>query len=388
MPCVPYQNDTQGCRVIELDHLIVPGNHDELERMDIARRFLTLLQIQTDENREGGSGKALKFYNCVGEPICLKSLRAVTGFAGREDERQRAFEARKQAFLHEYNCQTALRGIPGVPMVYGYGTYAGGPVMLMEWIQGHSIREALLPRATRLKDGIGVRVLSALGATVASILCAARERDPYFVHRDLSGMNILIRISKVPLERQISRGQFDLKLIDFGSAMCSSIVAERKAAGANAKRVWRNGTPEYAPPEMLNYDSPRLVAMRGSEAIDVYEFSSVLYELYCGYTPYRLSVVKPASNYLYKIQNRVPAPPLRQPEDRAFVALIMQGLLRDQTARPTLSEFRYRMEEICRKRDKQLADCLHEQHERTMRIAQISMKQATTDLSPVGVAFP
>ena len=372
----------QRCQVLELDHFMAPRQLEGDERAYTARRYLTLLLIQGDENSSGGTGKAIKVFNCFGEPICLKSLKPVMGYGGRAAERARVFEARSKAFALEYDCHSTLSDIPGIPLVYGYGSYGGGPVMLMEWVHGCSLRSALLPRAKQLASGLSMRLLSAVGASVAGVLRAARERDPQFVHRDLSGMNVLIATSQEPLKQQIASCLFDLRLIDFGSAMSESIVTAREAAGTDSQRIWRNATPEYAPPEMLTHRDPGLVGLRGSASIDVYELCGVLFELYCGVTPYRLSENKPQTAYLYKLENRPAMPQLRRQADGPFVELILQGLEADQARRPSIGEFRERMIGICRANDDALADALDARHEEALAIARTAPVRGATDLSP------
>ena len=377
----PSERNEQPLRVIELDCLRVPYAVDERKREDEARRLLTLLQPRAIETHVGGTAKAIKVFNSFGETFCLKALKRPKGFADREDERARAFEIRSKALSFEYCCQSALRGIPGIPLVCGYGLYAGGPVMLMEWVRGISLREALLPRATTLKYGLSIRTLSALGAQVASILCAARARDRSFAHRDLSGANILVETDKRSLNQQVSDGDFELRLIDFGSAVCSGIAAEREGADPNAERIWRNATPEYAPPEMLSHHTKALVSQRDSESIDVYELCGVLFELYCGATPYRLAASKLDDAFRFKTEHAVAAPHLRRPQDRSFVELILQGLERKQPARPSLSEFRHRMLEICRENDDALATAIAASHERALSSARIAPDPESTDLT-------
>ena len=384
MGTIPIQSAAQRCRMLELDHFMVPGQLDAEERAVAARRYLTLLLIQGDENHAGGTGKAIKVFNCFGEPICLKSLRPVMGYGGRTAERARVFEARSKAFALEYDCQATLSGIPGIPSMHGYGTYAGGPIMLMEWVDGSPLRTVLLPRAQRLPRGLSIRLLSALAAQVASVLCAARVRDPNFVHRDLSGMNVLVRTSQETLEQQIGSCIFDLRLIDFGSAMSTGVVTARETAGAETQRIWRNATPEYAPPEMLTHQDPELVALRGSEAIDVYELCGVLYELYCGHTPYRLTENKPASAYLHKMENLAPAPRPHRPTDSDFIELLMCGLQPAQVMRPSLEQFRTHMVEICGRHDAELADRLRSLHGQACAAAREPKRPDTTDLSPRG----
>ena len=380
MASAPSQKITQPLRIIELDCLRVPYAIDGPKRADATQRFLTLLQPRADETHFGGTAKAIKVFNSFGETFCLKALQRPKGFVEREDERARAFGIRSKALSYEYRCQSSLRGIPGIPLVFGYGLYAGGPVMLMEWVQGVSLRKGLLPRVTTIKNGISIRVLSALGASAAGVLCAARVRDRSFVHRDLSGANILIKTDTISLNQQVSDGLFDLRLIDFGSAICSDIAAERTSANPKTERIWRHATPEYAPPEMLSHHTEALVGKRDSEAIDVYELCGVLYELYCGATPYRLAGIKPSDAFRIKMEHLPSAPQLRRPDDGPFVELIMHGLQQEQQSRPSLGELRHRMQEICRGYDDALAEAIASRYEDACARALIAPDPESTEL--------
>lgn len=255
--------------------------------------------------------------------------------------------------------------------------------MLMEWVHGCSLRAALLPRARRLPRGLSIRLLSSVAAQVASVLCAARARDPHFVHRDLSGMNVLLSTSQRSIEQQVASCIFDLRLIDFGSAMSAGVVLACESAGAGSQRIWRNATPEYAPPEMLTHRDPGLVELRGSSAIDVYELCGVLYELYCGVTPYRLSVTRPEAAYLFKLENRPPTPQLHRQSDAAFVGLVMRGLEAKQALRPSVEELRKGMIEVCRAHDAELASELEARHAAALSIARAIPASGITDLSPM-----
>ncbi len=112
-----------------------------------------------------------------------------------------------------------------------------------------------------------------------------------FVHRDISPANIMVRTARLPLDRQLAEGTFDLCLIDFGSSLAlepASAVAGTggKASFTERYATLRRATVAYAPPEMLTDDIPDLRALRMSPAIDVYAAASTVYELIAGAAPY------------------------------------------------------------------------------------------------------
>ena len=357
-------------RVLTIDDLFVPGALDYLGGIDAKRRLSTLLSIDTSENKTGGTGKATKVYNCLGEPICLKSLKPVQRIHMSESERQRLLTIRAQALEDEFSCQTNLAGIPGIPRTFGFGTYAGGPVMLMEWVQGVSLRNSLLPFASH-DGGIGAVECATVGAIVAGTLCAARTRDPLFVHRDLSGHNILLRTDNLNIRRQLESCHFDICLIDYGSAISSPVMRRITMAMRETPRIWHNATPEYAPPEMLTHNDETLVPLRRSELIDVYALCSVIYELYSGHTPYRLTERHPHHASRYKLEHPPDDVVPHRSSDAVFLDLLSEGLCGRQDARVGLKELHERMLQICQTKRPALADRLQEQYEIAVAAAHV-----------------
>ena len=111
-----------------------------------------------------------------------------------------------------------------------------------------------------------------------------------FVHRDISPANIMVRTARLPLDRQLAEGTFDLCLIDFGSSLAlepASAVAGTggKASFTERYATLRRATVAYAPPEMLT----DLRMLRMSPAIDVYAAASTVYELIAGVAPYEVA---------------------------------------------------------------------------------------------------
>ena len=320
----------RSARIIEIQELTVPESLNQIESNLAARRFLTLLTIDASENQQGGTGRITKVFNCYGEALCLKSIAPILRVRISPNERRRLFQARTTAFHDEYLCQALFRTIPGIPTAYGYGTYQGGPIMLMEWMQGVSAR-SLRNHGEIAGSHLSALACASLGVSVLNILISARKIDPLFAHRDISGRNIHIRTDHVSLRQQLRQSLFDICLIDFGSSVCSTIHENR-----GDSQLWRNATPEYAPPEMLTHSDPVLVHQREAQEIDVYALCSVLYELYSGHTPYCIGRVRGTPAYLYKMKNTAQLLVPTNPRDRPFIDILMNGLDQHQKKRPSV----------------------------------------------------
>ena len=325
--------------LIELDPLdccapISPERADEA-----ARRYLTLVTASKDSTRRGGTGCITKVFNSYGEVFCLKSLLGVDDRAIGRKRAAAIFRGRAKAFHEEYIVQRAVSGIDGWPATYGFGFYAGGPVILMDWLEGRTLRSMVpyLPRASKNSYGMAPEWIASIGIRVLQFLLAAESRDPGFVHRDISPRNIMVRLDRVPLRNQLAQGMLDLVLIDLGSA--TSVDAEQIAAAAalgftQQTDIWRNGTIEYAAPEMLTHDAPGIEALRHSPKLDVYALCSVLYELYCGHTPYQLEERPGLSPYRVKLDYAPVGIAPRERGDEELLHCIILGLSAAQEARP------------------------------------------------------
>lgn len=129
--------------------------------------------------------------------------------------------------------------------------------LVMEYIQGRTLREVLDERAPNLlpPDEV-VRITIQIGDALAY----CHEHGVF--HRDIKPENIMI----------LDDGT--IKIIDFGVALLEG-----------ARRVtWRGlsgtvGTPDYMSPEQLRGE-------RGTASSDIYAVGAMLYEMLCGHTPF------------------------------------------------------------------------------------------------------
>ena len=302
----------------------------------LARRFLTLAASAPGDDLRGGSGYVTKVANCYGESFALKSMLEV-----RESDPQERFRiqaGRRQAFYEEYQAHRAVTGVPGIPQLYGLGTLAGKPVMLMDWVEGQTLAKArpLLPVA---EDGRGHPggLVAGIGLAVVRTLLLARGHAPGFVHRDVSARNIMLRGTAEVIRQMAGEQDVSACLIDMGSSAISQADRTSFTMGSD---IWRYGTPEYAAPEMLVRDAD-IGGMRASASIDVYALCSVLYELYAGYAPYNMQDNRQALKmdaYNMKRQFAPISIALHDIADRDLVELIMAGIVSEQERRIGLEE--------------------------------------------------
>ncbi|WP_437297548.1 serine/threonine-protein kinase [Sorangium sp. So ce426] len=140
-------------------------------------------------------------------------------------------------------------------------TAAGDPYLVMELIEGESLRSALAREAAMTPE----RAIALL-LPVAGAMHAVHEKG--VVHRDLKPDNVM-------LVRR-GGGRLQPKIVDFGVA---KIVSEREASQASASfEVF--GTPDYMPPEQV------LAVPDIDRRADIWSLCAMLYELLSGRPPF------------------------------------------------------------------------------------------------------
>ena len=298
------------------------------EDPDTIRRFTTLLDCGAVG---GGSHHLRKVANTEGETFAPKTLWPLDS---REENGPAVTPSGIKTLTEEYRNLAAVSLLSGFAKTYGYGYTGNTPAILMEWIEGLPLRDAVAELTDPAEGGrIPANTVAAIGKRLGEILLGAQKLDAPFVHRDLSLRNIIIRTTRRPLAQQIAHCSFDICLVDLGS----SSIKRSDPSFTMSTGIWRNGTPEFAPPEMLSNDIPELAPLRTSPSIDTYELCSVLYTLYAGHTPYRLNEHLDHSPYLYKIEHEPEPLEARVPGDQKLVDIIMSGIHNEQSQRAPLS---------------------------------------------------
>lgn len=265
------------------------------------RRF-TMLFTDDATMRRGGIGRVTRAVNAQGEAVALKQLILPTRDEFDDDVAHEALVTKfKAAFREEYECHRALSDLKGFPRLYGWGEVDGVPAIVMEWVEGETLAR-LRPRLAVDNAGrLSPLVAARLGRDLFDLLCRMSLVGEGFVHRDISPANIMVRTARLPLDRQLAEGTFDLCLIDFGSSL--ALEPASAVAGTGGKESFteryatlRRATVAYAPPEMLTDDIADLRVLRMSPAIDVYAAASTVYELIAGVAPYEVAPGAPGTS--------------------------------------------------------------------------------------------
>ena len=173
-----------------------------------------------------------------------------------------ASEADRKRFLHEGQRASALNH-PGIAAIYDVFTDAGEVYLVMEYIEGETLR-------ARLARSISHDEFRRIATESASALAAAHDKG--ILHRDIKPENIMLTNSGA------HPGQ--VKLLDFGLAQQApdesgllETATMLTVAGMLA------GTPQYMAPEILNGEP----ADRRS---DIFALGVVFYEMLSGHHPF------------------------------------------------------------------------------------------------------
>lgn len=258
------------------------------------RRF-TMLFADDATMRRGGIGRVTRAVNAQGEAVALKQLILPTRDEFDDDVAREALVAKfKAAFREEYECHRALSGLKGFPRLYGWGEVDGVPAIVMEWVEGETLARLRSRLAVDDAGRLSPLVAARLGRDLFDLLCRMSLVGEGFVHRDISPANIMVRTARLPLDRQLAEGTFDLCLIDFGSSLALEPASAVTGTGGKESfteryATLRRATVAYAPPEMLTDDIADLRVLRMSPAIDVYAAASTVYELIAGVAPYEVA---------------------------------------------------------------------------------------------------
>ena len=357
---------TQDIRILDLElfdaaFAVTPGTEEQTKR-----RFMTLF-LQEGSGHRGGSANVYQATNAMGEALAVKMLHPALS-SGSASSNGTNSPKRKQlrasldsgaspnrgttpdyvtkghvaAFYEEYRIHLAISNLRGFPTLYGFGLANGDPLLVMEWVEGTTLRDAIRERAqSEPNEPLPLGIVANLGIAVLEQLERAAQLDARFVHRDISPRNIMLRADRTPADEQLHTGAFDLCLVDFGSA--ALLGSKPDPTFTQQAGVTRLGTPAYAPPEMLTADIALPDGYRQSPAIDVYALSSVLYELYAGRKPFPIGPDAPPA-YRLKTESTPELLTPREPDGGALAGIILSGLSVQQEDRPTVTQLKAALE--------------------------------------------
>ena len=229
------------------------------------------------------------------------ALKVMHEGLGDDDDFARRFDAEARAAAHLTH--------PNVVSVFDQGSDGGRPYIVMEFVEGCTLRQLI----TREAPMDPRRALDRLEPVVAA-LAAAHAGG--LIHRDVKPENVLIS----------DRGQ--IKVADFGLARAVTAQSNHATTGLVI------GTVSYIAPELVTRG-------RADPRSDVYSVGIVLYEMLTGHKPHTGDT--PIQVAYSHVHNQVPAPSMELStswrDSRSGIppyldALVTTAAARDRSARP------------------------------------------------------
>ena len=193
---------------------------------------------------EGGMGVVyLAEDTRLGREVAIKFLPSE---ASSTDENRQRFEQEARA--------AARLNHPNICTIHHFGEHEGRPFLVMEYIEGSTLRERLQERTLPVTEALeyATQILEAL----------IKAHDAGIIHRDIKPGNIMVNADG------------HIKVMDFGLAKLKGSAGEITKTGSTV------GTMAYMSPEQI----------QGKEVdhrADIFAFGVVLFEMLAGVRPFR-----------------------------------------------------------------------------------------------------
>lgn len=199
---------------------------------------------------ELGSGSSGKVYLCVDrllrKRVAVKTLRTLS------TEQFVAFQTEARA--------TSRLKHPAILNLLDFGPTEGGePYMVLEYFDSQTLTNFIRANGT-----LDARTVQQIFMPIASALAMAHDMGIF--HRDLKPQNILI---------SSSGNQFEVKLIDFGTATVTAFAE----AGQATQSTSLVGTPAYMAPDCAT-------GLAFDARSDIYSLGCVMFECLAGQPPF------------------------------------------------------------------------------------------------------
>ena len=242
--------DTPWGFAVELRRLVAPAAATGAVALESGVGRLGPYHLERETGRGSMGIVYLARRDGSGPPVAVKLLNPSIA-CDREISARFVREGRAAALVND----------PGVVGVTDFGTLPDGQAFLvMEWVEGRTLEEALGEGGT-LPPAEAVRVV----LKIAAALEAAHVRG--VVHRDLKPSNVFLTPD----------GQ--VKIADFGAALVEDPL---RGAGTEAGLIL--GTPAYMAPEQA-------LALPTDARADLYALGGILFRVLSGAPPFRAAAL-------------------------------------------------------------------------------------------------
>ncbi|WP_432003284.1 serine/threonine-protein kinase [Streptomyces sioyaensis] len=224
----------------------------------MAEQLVLAGRYRLESRVEGGVAVLWKARDLVKDRwVAVKMLRDRGDLARRHDVQD--LDALDHELIARFRRECGiLREIQhrAIPAWFGQGFHGGRPYLVMEWVDGVSLREFI-----RTYGALESSVVAAIVVQIADALACAHRHG--FIHRDLNPNNIVIA------------GDGTVHMVDFGIALPLAPDSTRYTAYGRRSP----GTPGFTSPEQLRGGAVGV----GS---DIYSFGCVAFELHTGRWPF------------------------------------------------------------------------------------------------------
>jgi eukaryotic-like serine/threonine-protein kinase len=228
-------------------------------------------------------------------------------------------EPTRRRFLREARAASALAH-PHVIAIHDVFEDAQGPVMVMDLLEGESLRERL-----RQQPVLELGEVSSIVLPVVSALEAASELR--LVHRDLKPDNIFLAHSDGADPAALS-----VKVLDFGIAKFAAREGVAAQSGTLTESGALLGTPYYMSPEQILGD--REIDHRS----DIWALGVIAYECLAGARPTDGATVGLVISRIIVKESIVSLEQRRPDLPPEVCAIVQRALSFDRAERPTLGE--------------------------------------------------